>query len=201
MVSSSVPMATENPSFTRVNARIPVSHTDCVTPILEDDDDHFPRLANRRIAVLRTCLKFERRSRVRGQLLSGRSYVQTRIKVNNAGRPLYYRHASGVSCELTQPFHGLVQDIGIRAGIEVCGGFHGASAGLQQERNRREGGDYLFMRPHQFTGFCHRLPSCLSKLMWFTSKKIHIRTTITLDKYLITRRILIIALHRRGKTT
>lgn len=53
--------------------------------------------------VLRTCLKFERRSRVRGQLLSGRSYVQTRIKVNNAGRPLYYRHASGVSCEPALP--------------------------------------------------------------------------------------------------
>lgn len=71
------------------------------------DDDHFPRLANRTIAVfrrvLRTCLRFERRSRVRGQLLSGRSYVQTRIKVNNAGRPLYYRHASGVSCEPALP--------------------------------------------------------------------------------------------------
>lgn len=101
-------MATDNPSFTRVNIRIPVSHTDCVTLILDDDDDDdFPRLANRMIAVfgrvLRTCLKFEHRSRVRGQLLSGRSYVQTRIKVNNAGRPLYYRHASGVSCEPALP--------------------------------------------------------------------------------------------------
>lgn len=44
---------------------------------------------------------------------------------------------------LTQPFHGLVQDLSIGAGIELPGGFHTASAGLQQERNRHRGITYL----------------------------------------------------------
>lgn len=35
---------------------------------------------------------------------------------------------------LTQPLHGLVQDVGICTGVEVCAGFHGSSAGLRKQR-------------------------------------------------------------------
>lgn len=39
---------------------------------------------------------------------------------------------------LTKPFHGLVQDLSICAGFEVCTWFHGSSVGLQQGRNGQE---------------------------------------------------------------
>lgn len=40
------------------------------------------------------------------------------------------------ACEcLTNPFHGLVQNLGILSGIEVLTGFNGSSGGLQHGRN------------------------------------------------------------------
>lgn len=161
-----------------------------------------PPLANRMILVLsrdvRMGLKCERWSRVQGQLSPGLSSEQTRrIRVNNAGRPPHHRPASDVSCDpvltsdmLTQPFHGLLQDLRIRAGIEVSAGLHGASAGLQQERNRRI--TYLWGLIN--CGLLLPASQLSLQTVWFASKSIGVKIMITLFKHSINGRILLISL-------
>lgn len=162
-------MVTENPSFKRLYPGIPVSHTDCITQIL--DDHHFPRLANRVIVVLKRVLwmglKFERCSWVHCQLWSGRSSAQTtRIKANNAPGPLYYRRASLVSCDLcwhrtlgaypalswpcTGPQHRRWNRTSRRVSRCLC---------WPATRAEQAQGDYFFMRSHQLWAFVISFPA------------------------------------------
>lgn len=174
-------MVTENPSVKRMYTSIPVSHTDCITLIL--DEYHFPRLANRMIIVLRRVLrmwlKFEHCSRVHGQLLSGRSSVQiTRIKVNNARRPLFYGHASDVSCDsvltsdtrrLPSPFIALYRTSASALESKFPAGFTLPLLACNKSGTGRRG--LLIYEVSSVMGFCHQLPSCHSKLCGLGASK------------------------------
>lgn len=49
----------------------------------------------------------------------------------------YHMTLTAAHRRLTQPLHGLVQDVSICTGVEVCAGFHGSSAGLRKQKTDR----------------------------------------------------------------
>lgn len=189
-------MVTENPSFKRLYPGIPVSHTDCITRIL--DDYHFPRSANRVIVVLRRVLRMWLKfSRVRGQLRSGRSSAQTtRIKVNNAllqtclWRVMWPVLTSDTR-RLPSPFMALYRTSASALELKFPAGFTLPLLAC----NKSGTGGLLIDEASSMMGFCRQLPSCHSKPCGLPASKIPIKTKITLDKQSITRRLLLSSLH------